>query len=78
MNEDLIMDFVDVAKNLNGRIGVYKINFNKNLRRFQDIAAEQALKEPRITEIVNRFLQETLLPSVWNFSHLGQSSKFFN
>lgn len=39
LSDDLIMDFVDVSKNLNGRIGVYKINFNKNLRRFQDIAA---------------------------------------
>ena len=50
------MEFTDTNKNLNGRIGVYKINFNKNLRRFQDIAYEQAQKEPRITEIVNRFL----------------------
>jgi hypothetical protein len=39
ISDDMIMDFVDVTKNLNGRIGVYKINFNKNLRRFQDIAA---------------------------------------
>ena len=70
------MEFTDTNKNLNGRIGVYKINFNKNLRRFQDIAFEQAQKESRITEIVNRFLQETLLPNVWGFQQLAQSSKF--
>ena len=32
--DDLILEFVDPSKNLNGRIGSYKINFNKNLRRF--------------------------------------------
>ena len=76
-DDQQILDFVDPSRNLNGRIGVFKINFNKNLRRFQDIAAEQAQKEPRIAEIVNRFVKETLLPSVWGFSsQLGQSSKF--
>ena len=38
--DDSIFEFIDPTKNLNGRIGVYKINFNKNLRRFQDIAAD--------------------------------------
>ena len=40
--EDSIYEFLEPTKNLSGRIGIYKINFNKNLRRFQDIAAEQA------------------------------------
>lgn len=38
--EDSIMDFLQPTKNLSGRIGIYKINFNKNLRRFQEIASE--------------------------------------
>lgn len=38
--DDSLIDFVGPNKNLNGCIGGYKINFNKNLRRFQDIASE--------------------------------------
>ena len=63
--DDTIFDFVDPGKNLNGRIGVYKINFNKNLRRFQELASETAHREPSLTTISNRFLCETLLPSIW-------------
>lgn len=73
--EECINDFFDTSKNLNGRIGIYKINFNKNLRRFQDIAAEQASLEPRFADLTNQFLSETLLPSIWGCSTLGQSSK---
>ena len=32
--DNSIHDFMDSNKVLNGKIGVFKINFNKNLRRF--------------------------------------------
>ena len=72
-----ILDFIDHKNNLMGKIGVYKINFNKNLRRFQEIAAEQANAMPQVTVLVNKFMSETLLPSIWQVSsNLGQSTKF--
>lgn len=61
-----IMDFVDPSKVLLGRIGVYKINFNKNLRRFQDIALQAARQHPSLTNLSNQLLNETRLPSVWS------------
>jgi hypothetical protein len=71
------LDFIDHKNNLMGKIGVYKINFNKNLRRFQEIAAEQANGMPQVTVLVNKFMSETLLPSIWQVSsNLGQSTKF--
>ena len=36
--EETLDDFLDPNRNLNGRIGPFKINFNKNLKRFQDLA----------------------------------------
>ena len=32
--EETLQDFLDPRRNLNGRIGPFKINFNKNLKRF--------------------------------------------
>lgn len=39
----MLIEFIDSHKNLIGRIGVYKINFNKNLQRFRDIASASAV-----------------------------------
>ena len=58
-----------------GRIGVYKINFGKNLRRFQDIALDKALQYPRIAGLANKLLQATPVPgAVWiyNGADFGQ------
>ena len=64
--EEKISDFTDPERSLLGRITIYKINFKKNLRRFQDITGEYATNYIQLTKIVNQFLAETPLPSVWH------------
>ena len=44
---------------------MYRINFYKNLQRFQEIAHANAQKEPKLAELANIFAAETLLPSTW-------------
>jgi len=63
------MEFVDRSKILLGRIGVYKINFSKNLRRFQDIALDKGLQYPRLTALTNKLLQMTPVPAnIWSYT----------
>lgn len=65
---------MDNNQNLIGQIGIYKINFSKNLRRFQEIAFEKATAEPKLADFANKLLSETMLPSTWSLTQLGSSS----
>ena len=75
--EESVLSFTDSSRNLFGRISIFKINFKKNLRRFQDIGNECALQELRLTQFVDSLLNETPLPTIWscNLTSAQQSTK---
>ena len=66
--EESVLDFTDSQRSLIGRINIYKINFKKNLRRFQDIGNECAKADLQICQFVDRLLQDTPLPQIWTFN----------
>ena len=66
--DETLLDFTDNQRSLIGRISIYKINFKKNLRRFQDIGNECARSDVQINQFVDRLLRDTPLPSVWNYN----------